>query len=139
MPEPNLPPLRLADGDDEEKHRDRPNVGELRSAMPELPADTRRRYVEEFGIPLDMASRLVNEPALSSFIDEALAAAARVDDPKVLANLVLIALPDVLGERPLAETRLKAGQLAELTNAKTRGDLVGEHGKLRFDTHVLVG
>ena len=137
MPEPNLPPLRLAADEGEEKHRDRLSVGELRSALPELPADTRRRYVEEFHISLDMASRLVNEPELSNFVKEALA--AQVDEPKVLANLVLIALPGILGERSLAETRLKAGQLAELANAKTRGDLVGEHKLLRFDIYVLVG
>ena len=121
MPEPNLPPLRLLD-DDNGSTGSRLNVNGIRSGMPELPGETRQRYVDEFGLSLDIASRIVNEPALDEFIAEALA--AKVDEPKILANLVLIALPDILGERLLSETRLKAGQMAELANAKTRRELV---------------
>ena len=126
MPEPNLPPLRLVD-DENEKHSGRTgnlNVSEIRSGMPELPGETRQRYVDELGLSLDVASRIVNEPVSHGFMEEALA--SKVDEPKVLANLVLIALPDILGERSLSETRLKAGQMAELANAKTRGELVRE-------------
>ena len=126
MPEPNLPPLRLVD-DEEEKHNGRTgnlNVDEIRSGLPELPGETRQRYVDELGLSLDVASRIVNEPVLHGFMEEALA--SKVDEPKVLANLVLIALPDILGERSLSETRLKAVQMAELANAKTRGELVRE-------------
>ena len=129
MPEPNLPPLRLSDDDAVEKRSrkrtDRLNVNDFRSGMPELPGETRQRYVDEVGLSLDVASRIVNDPTLNGFIVEALA--EKVDEPKVLANLVLIALPDILGERALSETRLKAVQLAELANAKTRGELVREH------------
>ena len=93
--------------------------------MPELPGETRQRYVDLFGLTLDVASRIVNDPTLNEFIAEALA--EKVDEPKVLANLVLIALPDILGERTLSETRLKAAQMAELANAKTKRELVREH------------
>ena len=124
MPEPNLPPLRLVDGDCAGNSR-LLNVNEIRSGMPELPGHTRQRYVDLFGLTLDVASRIVNDPTLNDFIAEALA--EKVDQPKVLANLVLIALPDILGERTLSETRLKAAQMAELANAKTRGELVREH------------
>ena len=123
MPEPNLPPLRLVDGDDGAGKSRLLNVNKIRSGMPELPGQTRQRYVDLFGLTLDVASRIVNDPTLNDFIAEALA--EKVDEPQALANLVLIALPDILGERTLSETRLKAAQMAELANAKTKGELVG--------------
>jgi Asp-tRNA(Asn)/Glu-tRNA(Gln) amidotransferase B subunit len=91
--------------------------------MPELPATTRQRMVDELGLTLDMASRIVNEPELQTFFHKAMKSPDPPQDAKIAANLLMIALPHILGDRPVKETLLKPGQLAELSNAKSRNEL----------------
>ncbi|MFB6262343.1 MAG: Asp-tRNA(Asn)/Glu-tRNA(Gln) amidotransferase subunit GatB [Bradymonadaceae bacterium] len=59
MPEPDLPPLRI----DEE------TLEELRSGLPELPGDKRRRYREELGLDDDRAALLASDRELADWFE----------------------------------------------------------------------
>jgi aspartyl-tRNA(Asn)/glutamyl-tRNA(Gln) amidotransferase subunit B len=58
FPEPDLPPLVLAELADE-----------LRPKLPELPAKRRARFVEEYALKPDDARQLVDDPALANFAE----------------------------------------------------------------------
>jgi len=65
FPEPDLPPLTLS--------RDR--VEEIRSRLPELPDDRRRRFMDEYGLPLYDASLLTGSKEMADYEEEFVAAA----------------------------------------------------------------
>ena len=67
MPEPNLPPLRLAEGEDAAEDENRVNVSRLRAALPELPARTRDRLTSEHGLSAVSAAQLVEWPPLLDY------------------------------------------------------------------------
>ena len=84
FPEPDLVPLRVSDA-----WRDR-----IRSAMPELPSDKRRRFVEVFGLREYDAGVLTATRAVAEYFEKA---AAISGDPVATANWVtgeLMAAPD---------------------------------------------
>ncbi|TAK03956.1 Asp-tRNA(Asn)/Glu-tRNA(Gln) amidotransferase subunit GatB [Patescibacteria group bacterium] len=59
FPEPDLPPLALAEVADVE-----------RAKMPELPAAKRRRFVSEYAVKPEDARQLVEDPALAVFAEQ---------------------------------------------------------------------
>ena len=65
FPEPDLPPLTLS--------RDR--VEEIRSRLPELPDDRRRRFMDEYGLPFYDASLLTVSKEMADYEEEFVAAA----------------------------------------------------------------
>ena len=75
FPEPDLPPLRPSEA----------WVAELRTQLPELPAQRRTRYVEQLGLSAYDAGVLTSDHALATYYDEVVAAGA---DPKRAANWV---------------------------------------------------
>ena len=66
MAEPNLPPLRLTETEVEESE-DLVSVARMRSALPELPAQTRARLVADHGLDLLSSARLVEWPTLLEY------------------------------------------------------------------------
>jgi len=68
MPEPNLPPLRLIESEDEERD-DLVSVARLRSALPELPAQTRARLEADHGLDCLSSARLVEWPSLLEYYE----------------------------------------------------------------------
>ena len=76
MPEPNLPPLRLADTSQPGSHeatRNSPDIAHFRDSQPELPADTRNWLMgPEVGLSIESATQLVNEPEQYAFYHQAL-------------------------------------------------------------------
>ncbi|CAG2067596.1 unnamed protein product, partial [Timema podura] len=51
MPEPNLPPLRVVNDGETSADLSLVNVNELKTQLPELPAETRRKLGEQFCLP----------------------------------------------------------------------------------------
>ncbi len=75
FPEPDLPPLRPS-----------PSwVAELRSQLPELPAQRRARYTDELGLTTYDAGVLTADAALADYFDATVAAGI---DPKKAANWI---------------------------------------------------
>ena len=68
MPEPNLPPLRLTETEDGESE-DLVSVARLRSALPELPAQTRARLEADYGLDCLSSARLVEWPTLLEYYE----------------------------------------------------------------------
>lgn len=61
FPEPDVPPLDL-----------RGLAAEMRGRLPELPQAKRRRFVQEYGIKVEDAKQIVDEPALADFTEAAM-------------------------------------------------------------------
>lgn len=57
MPEPNLPPLRVALEYDDISHEI--NVAQLRKELPELPATTRQNIMDKYGLTITTVIRLL--------------------------------------------------------------------------------
>jgi aspartyl-tRNA(Asn)/glutamyl-tRNA(Gln) amidotransferase subunit B len=86
MPEPNLLPLHLNLTD---KHSDVfINVLDLKQQIPELPADTRKRLIDEHKISQDIAIILVNEEVLLDFFEQITQDNPK-RSPKLVANLLI--------------------------------------------------
>lgn len=75
FPEPDLPPLELADAE----------LESARAALPELPAARRVRYAA-MGLPLETVLTLTDEAATGTFFDATLAAGAA---PKAVSNYLV--------------------------------------------------
>ncbi len=61
FPEPDIPPMHLADMADE-----------IRQTIPELPAAKRQRFIEEYGFRIGDAKLLIDDPALANFTENAM-------------------------------------------------------------------
>jgi aspartyl-tRNA(Asn)/glutamyl-tRNA(Gln) amidotransferase subunit B len=106
FPEPDLVPLAIAPA----------WIEELKRQLPELPEARRKRYVEQFGIPLDDAVVLAESKELSDFFDAALAEGA---SPKLAANWLIGPTLAYLREnhKEFSETKLTAKNIADLSKA----------------------
>ena len=76
FPEPNLPPMAFSSA----------YLEGLRSALPELPGEKRRRYMTQFGLGGYDAGMLASESVLAAFFEEGLSLGA---PPKEMANWML--------------------------------------------------
>jgi aspartyl-tRNA(Asn)/glutamyl-tRNA(Gln) amidotransferase subunit B len=84
FPEPDLVPLRVSEA----------WLERIRNAMPELPADKRRRFVEDYGLREYDAQVLTATRAIGDYFEQAAEVAG---DPRGTANWVtgeLMAMPD---------------------------------------------
>ncbi|MDO8470299.1 MAG: Asp-tRNA(Asn)/Glu-tRNA(Gln) amidotransferase subunit GatB [bacterium] len=110
FPEPDLPPLNLAEW----------GIDELRAELPELPAAKRKRFVEEFAVTPDQADGLTDDRAFAEYFEaaasefkERLSASAdpSADKPGAsyasLVNYLLSDLRGLMGQRKLLLADLK--------------------------------
>jgi aspartyl-tRNA(Asn)/glutamyl-tRNA(Gln) amidotransferase subunit B len=77
FPEPDLVPLAPS----------AQMIDDARSALPELPAERRERYVDELGLPEKQATQLAFSAGLAGFYESALGAASEAD-ARTVANWV---------------------------------------------------
>lgn len=118
FPEPDLPPLTL----------DRARIDEARSALPEMPAARRRRFVDQHGLPVYAAGVLTASRATADFF-EALTDAGT--DPKAASNWVMGPLMELANQRgaPVAELPFTAEHMAELLALVADGTISHGSGK----------
>ncbi|KAJ9577129.1 hypothetical protein L9F63_006301 [Diploptera punctata] len=123
MPEPNLPPLRLIMDSDDTRCRvneNLVNVSELRNQLPELPAETRKRLVSQFGLSQEIAIRLVNENALLEHFNSIMKENENRNS-KLTANILINELLTVLNKNKLPfETRMSSQSLGEIVDLLTK-------------------
>ena len=93
FPEPDLPPLRISTE----------LIDRVRSAMPELPADRRGRFVRDFGLSDYEATLLTEDRDVADYFEAMLAAGLR--NRKTPANWVMTEVLRVVNEsgKSLAE------------------------------------
>ena len=119
FPDPDLPPLAVAEA----------LVEAERAALPELPEARRRRYVEALGLSAHDAAQLTQERAVSDYYEAALARLPA--EPKLVANWVNGELAAALNaaQLPVDAARVAAPALAGLLARIKDGTVSGTLAK----------
>ena len=126
FPEPDLVPLRVSEA----------WLERVRAAMPELPADKRRRFVESYGLREYDAQVLTATRAISEYYEKAAAASG---DPRTAANWVTGDLMGALKGRDISEAPVSAERLGELVSLIAKGEISGKMAKEIFAKMVESG
>jgi aspartyl-tRNA(Asn)/glutamyl-tRNA(Gln) amidotransferase subunit B len=122
FPEPDLPPLVVTAA----------WIEEVRRTLPELPADKRRRFVAEYGLPDYDAGVLTLTRELADYYE---AVAKESGNAKVASNWVMTEVMRKLKEddRPLASCPVPPARLAELVRLIEQGTITGKIAKDVFE------
>ena len=124
FPDPDLPALVIEPG----------QVEAVRAAMPELPADKRRRYAAELGLGDYDALALTATRDTAEYFEAAVAALSSADKPapagavKQVANWIMVEVAAQLNRDGLdiAAARVGPAQLARLVTRITDGTISGK-------------
>ena len=122
FPEPDLPPLMVgADW-----------LEDVRAAMPELPAQKRRRFAAEYGIPDYDAGVLTLSPEVADYYEAVARGSGR---PKAASNWVMTAVLRKLkeDERPLSACPVAPAGLADLVRMIDAGAISGTTARDIFE------
>jgi aspartyl-tRNA(Asn)/glutamyl-tRNA(Gln) amidotransferase subunit B len=116
FPEPDLVPLRVSAA----------WLEQVRATVPELPADRRRRFVDNYGLREYDAQVLTSTREISDYFEKAAKAAG---DPRVAANWVTGDLLGALKGRDITESPVSPEQLGELVAFIVKGEISGKMAK----------
>ncbi len=128
FPEPDLVPLEL----------DRAFIAAVEEALPELPAQRRRRLREEYGLPAHDAAVLTSSKAMGDFYEAAVAAGA---DPKAASNWMMGELSAYLNAKgvEIGEVPVTPAQLAGMIELVEKGTISGKIAKSVFEEMLESG
>ena len=117
--EPDLLPIRLDDA----------WLGQILSALPELPLARRGRFVEQYSLPEYDADILTGERSLSDYFEQAITAYG--GDPKRVSNWLMNDVLRMINERGIAagELQLTPAYLAEVIKLVDSGAVNTNTGK----------
>ncbi len=118
FPEPDLPPLVIAED----------LIEKLRSELPELPEARRHRFVDQYGLSLDDAAQLTDSREMADYFE---AAARACGNAKAAANWIL---NELLREMKAASADISAApvtaeSLAEMIKMIDGGGISGKMAK----------
>ena len=118
FPDPDLPPLRIAEAD----------VARVRSELPELPAARRARFASEHGLSAYDAKLLTDERPLADWFE---AAARAHGDGKKISNWVQTELLRELNRdgKAIQDCPIRPEQLAQLVKLIDAGTISGKIAK----------
>jgi aspartyl-tRNA(Asn)/glutamyl-tRNA(Gln) amidotransferase subunit B len=128
FPEPDLVPLRVSEQ----------WLEEVKSQMPELPAQKRARFVESYGLRDYDAQALTQTRAISEYYETA----AKISgDPRAAANWVMGDLSGALNAdgKDIAESPVSAMHLGELVALIRTGEISGKLAKEIFPKMYSTG
>ncbi len=128
FPEPDLVPLRISEA----------WLSEVQSAMPELPARKRKRFIDDFGLREYDAEVLTATRAASEYFE---AAARASGDPKAAANWVMGDLMGMLKAegKDISESPVNPENLGDLIRRIASGELSGKLAKEIFPKMFATG
>jgi aspartyl-tRNA(Asn)/glutamyl-tRNA(Gln) amidotransferase subunit B len=120
FPEPDLPPLAIS----------QEMVAEIKTRLPELPAQRRARFAEQFGLGESDAAQLTSERDVADFY-ESVATTDDFDRARLAANWIVNDLTGLQRSRGLPPDRLPltAQQLQDLLDAISAGKMSGRAAK----------
>jgi aspartyl-tRNA(Asn)/glutamyl-tRNA(Gln) amidotransferase subunit B len=128
FPDPDLLPLVIDDA----------WIAEMRSQMPELPAQRKERYMQDFGLPADDARVLTGSRELADYFEACL---ARFDRPKTVANWIMGDLLGLLNARGIGieDVPVTPENLADLLKLLDEDVISGKIAKTVFETMADTG
>ena len=107
FPDPDLPPIDLSDE----------QIEKFASEIPELPDSRKRRYMKKFGISSYTSEKLIGDPAVSDYFEEA---TKFTRFPKSAANLIEGEIMH-LNESDHFSCRIRAEHLGKLADLEGEG------------------
>jgi len=118
FPEPDLPPLIVSEE----------LVQEVRRAMPELPENRRKRFIEQYGLTYADASQLVSERSLADYYEKAVEASGNA---RSTANWIRSELLRELETNALSasDSPVAASELGALVRLIDEAKISGKQGK----------
>jgi aspartyl-tRNA(Asn)/glutamyl-tRNA(Gln) amidotransferase subunit B len=128
FPEPDLLPLVL----------DAAWINEIRASIPELPADRKKRFVEEYKLSSDEIEQLTHTTELADYFENTARDAA---DPKAAANWVMGEVQAALNASgtTLDQLRVRPADLAQLIKLIRDGLVSHAAGKKIFSVMLETG
>jgi aspartyl-tRNA(Asn)/glutamyl-tRNA(Gln) amidotransferase subunit B len=128
FPDPDLVPLVV--------HQSM--VDDIRSSLPELPDEKRKRFVSDFSLPEYDADLLTTEIAVAEWFEKAVRAGGQ---PKAVSNWIMGELLRLLNEENVAieNCLLKPEQLAEMLLLVEKGTISGKIAKTVFTEMFKTG
>ncbi|XP_046549858.1 glutamyl-tRNA(Gln) amidotransferase subunit B, mitochondrial-like isoform X1 [Haliotis rubra] len=113
MPEPNLPPLHVYSTVPDQTRPQVILIDQVQATMPELPAQTRSRLQEQYGLSLSVVLTLINERMVSYFET---VMKEKTRDAKSVANLLVNELLGQLNSlsRTFPDSPISTEQFGEL-------------------------
>ncbi len=128
FPDPDLLPLEVSDE----------FINELKSTIPELPDDKKKRFIEEFKLSAYEATILVSDIEISKYFEEVISKMGKNQDIKLAVNWITGELFAVLNNKNLeiAESPISAENLAKLVNLIKNGTISGKIAKTIFELMI---
>ncbi|MEN6350894.1 MAG: Asp-tRNA(Asn)/Glu-tRNA(Gln) amidotransferase subunit GatB [Syntrophomonas sp.] len=128
FPEPDLPPLKIS----------REWIDDIRSAMPELPDQARRRLGEEYGLPDYDAAIITLSPDYLEFFDQCIHS---YHDAKLVSNWMMSELNRLLNQNnmEIADCRFKPHDLVKILQFIDEGKISGKMAKSVFEEMFNTG
>lgn len=128
LPEPDLVPLVI----------DRQWVDSIKSALPELPFDRKKRFMEQYGLPEYDASVVTSSKKLADFFD---AAVANYGNAKEVSNWVMGELLRLLNTNNMEidESPITPNGLIKLLQFQAQGVISGKIAKQVFEEMFKTG
>jgi aspartyl-tRNA(Asn)/glutamyl-tRNA(Gln) amidotransferase subunit B len=128
FPDPDLLPLRV----------EAARVEKIRSELPELPSEKKKRFVEQFGIPAYDAGVLTASRDLAAYFERTV---GLFPQPKAVSNWIMTELMRMLKgeESGIAACPVKPEQLAELLSLIDKGAISGKMAKSVFEEMYATG
>ena len=128
FPEPDLPPLQVADA----------TVEELKRTLPELPDARRRRFMAQYALPEYDASLLTQSHALAAYFE---ATAAAAGNAKAASNWIMGDVTRKMNEHAISigQVPLAPDALAGLIRLVDSGTISGPTAKEVFEKMYVSG
>ena len=125
FPDPDLLPLQISDE----------FVNKLKSEIPELPDDKKKRFINEFKLSAYEATILVSDIEIAKYFEEVVAKMGKNKDIKLAVNWITGELFAVLNSKNLEITQspVSAKNLAILVNLIKNGTISGKIAKTVFE------
>ena len=128
FPDPDLLPLEVSDE----------FIQKLKSEIPELPDDKKKRFIDEFKISDYEATILVSDIEIAKYFEEVVANISDNSDIKLAVNWITGELFALLNDKGLeiSQSPISAKNLAKLINLIKDGTISGKIAKSIFEDMV---
>ena len=128
FPDPDLLPLEVTDE----------FIDNIKSEIPELPDDKKKRFIDEFKISPYEATILVSDIEVAKYFEEVVAKMGKNKDMKLAVNWITGELFAVLNNKNLeiSQSPISAKNLAKLINLIKNGTISGKIAKSIFEDMI---